>query len=373
MAKMKKKSRLIQAQEASKASLDSVNVDIEKLGVASSILFSTIGNLEEIIDNIKGFPEEKVLQYRNAKHQISSWKQQAERIEASYNGTMQMALANGAAGVGAGVAVMSIGPSAAMGIATTFGVASTGTPIAALSGVAFQNAALAWLGGGALAVGGGGMKAGAVFLALAGPVGVTIAALSAVAAGAIFVHSFREKGRIESIFTLISKRDVLKYQLADAEILQRVQLIIDEAKQLENLYGEIKDYGTDYSVMNEKQQYRLGTCVNLLLLASEHLTTPINGLLPKYREEDFTRYCSWPLRIILDEEREKYGPMILSLSNYLDDIPLTEKDQKLVHKTLKQNKEFLAKYGITKKEFTLHIVETASDALNYQRLLKEAK
>ena len=98
-----------------------------------------------------------------------------------------------------------------------------------------------------------------------------------------------------------------------------------------------------------------------------------NELLPKYKENDFTRYCSWPLRIILDEEREKYGPMILSLSDYLDGIPLTEKDQKLVHKTLKQNKEFLAKYGITKKEFTLHIVETACDALNYQRLLKGAK
>ena len=59
--KKKKKSRLIQAQEASKASLDSVNGDIEKLGVASSILFSSIGNMEEVIDGIKDFPEEKVL------------------------------------------------------------------------------------------------------------------------------------------------------------------------------------------------------------------------------------------------------------------------------------------------------------------------
>ena len=38
-----------------------------------------------------------------------------------------------------------------MGVATTFGVASTGTAISALSGAAATNAALAWLGGGALA------------------------------------------------------------------------------------------------------------------------------------------------------------------------------------------------------------------------------
>ena len=217
------------------------------------------------------------------------------------------------------------------------------------------------------------MKAGAVFLAMAGPVGITIAALAVAATGTIIYLNYREKTRLESIFTLISKRDVLKYQLANAEILQRIQLITNEAKQIQDLCDEIKDYGTDYSSMSEEQQYRLGTCVNLLLLAAEHLTTPIQGILPKYRNEDFARYCSWPLRIIKDEEVEQYGPMILSLSNYLDGIPLKEKDHKLIHKTLKHNKEFLAKYGIAKKEFPLHIVDAACDALKYQRLLKDAE
>lgn len=81
----------------------------------------------------------------------------------------------GAAGASLGVAVVTMGPTVAMGVATTFGVASTGTAISALSGAAATNAALAWLGGGALAVGGGGMAAGEAFLALAGPVGWAIA------------------------------------------------------------------------------------------------------------------------------------------------------------------------------------------------------
>ena len=67
-----------------------------------------------------------------------------------------------------------------MGVATTFGVASTGTAISALSGAAANSAALAWLGGGALAAGGGGMSAGTAFLGLAGPVGWTMLAWRAL-------------------------------------------------------------------------------------------------------------------------------------------------------------------------------------------------
>ena len=71
-------------------------------------------------------------------------KQQAEKIEADYKKTTVKTAGKGAAGVGAGVAVVTMGPTAAMGVATTFGVASTGTAISSLSGVAATNAALAW-------------------------------------------------------------------------------------------------------------------------------------------------------------------------------------------------------------------------------------
>lgn len=58
-----------------------------------------------------------------------------------------------------------VGASAATTSAvTTFGAASTGTAIAGLSGAAAESATLAWLGGGALAAGGGGMALGAVAL-----------------------------------------------------------------------------------------------------------------------------------------------------------------------------------------------------------------
>ena len=91
------------------------------------------------------------------------------------------------AGVGAlaGTGIAAFGPSAAMGIATTFGTASTGTAIATLTGVVQTNAALAWLGGGALAAGGGGMVAGEALLALAGPIGWTIGGAALVGSGVL--------------------------------------------------------------------------------------------------------------------------------------------------------------------------------------------
>lgn len=87
------------------------------------------------------------------------------------------------AGTAAGAAVATLGPTAAMAFATTFGSAATGTAISTLSGAAATNAALAWLGGGALAVGGGGMAAGTAILAMAGPIGLAIGTASVGFAG----------------------------------------------------------------------------------------------------------------------------------------------------------------------------------------------
>lgn len=79
------------------------------------------------------------------------------------------------AGLAVGASVAFMAPTAAMWIATTFGTASTGAAISTLSGAAATNAALAWLGGGPLAAGGSGIAAGNALLALAGPIGWSIA------------------------------------------------------------------------------------------------------------------------------------------------------------------------------------------------------
>jgi flagellar basal body-associated protein FliL len=64
---------------------------------------------------------------------------------------------------GAGV-TGAVSAGAAYSAVAAFGAASTGTLISSISGIAASNATLAWLGGGALAAGGGGMALGAIVL-----------------------------------------------------------------------------------------------------------------------------------------------------------------------------------------------------------------
>jgi hypothetical protein len=85
-------------------------------------------------------------------------------------------------GVGTSVASGALTAAGVYGLVGNLAAASTGTAIAALSGVAAQNAALAWLGGGTLAAGGGGMAMGTVVLGgfIAGP---------AILMSSFFVHA----------------------------------------------------------------------------------------------------------------------------------------------------------------------------------------
>ena len=149
----KKKSKLKLAQEESEATIKQTNEKINELGVHTAALYESLGTIQDLFDIIRNVPSEKRLQYEELKKVRLHWKQQAEKIESDYKNAVAKNVGQGAAGVGVGVAVVALGPTAAMGIATTFGVASTGTAISALSGAAATNAALAWLGGGALAAG----------------------------------------------------------------------------------------------------------------------------------------------------------------------------------------------------------------------------
>lgn len=252
-----------------------------------------------------------------------------------------------------------------MGVATTFGVASTGTAISALSGAAATNAALAWLGGGALAAGGGGMAAGSAFLALAGPIGWTIAGLSIIASGLMFFKTKGDKERLENVYTLISNRDVKSYELAIVELSERIKRIIDETGKLEEAVIKIETFGTDYSQMTEEQQYELGAYVNLMEAATKLLVNPILGLQPKFSEQDFDKVCA-----VETETFRKYFKdhrnIVISMANLLFTIPLDEKDKKLLAKSLRKNKEFLSSVQMTKKEFGVEDITMIERALTHR-------
>lgn len=134
------------AQEKAETAIERTNLKIDELGKHTGDLYTALNDIQELFSKIRNVPSERRLQYEDLKKVRLNWKQQADRIESDYKNVVVKSASNGAAGVGMGVAVAALGPTAAMGIATTFGVASTGTAISALSGAAATNAALAWLG-----------------------------------------------------------------------------------------------------------------------------------------------------------------------------------------------------------------------------------
>lgn len=173
------------------------------------------------------------------------------------------AASNAGAGLAAGASVAFMAPSVAMWVATTFGTASTGVAISTLSGAAAQNAALAWLGGGVLAAGGHGMIAGETLLAMAGPVGWTIAGATLLSSILIFSTKKAKlnKEKNEEIRSIKENTERVR------EVEKKIESIFRKTSELRtglnHLYAEMAHlYGADYRALNEKEKMMLGTMVN---------------------------------------------------------------------------------------------------------------
>ncbi|MBR3150002.1 MAG: hypothetical protein IKF64_07520 [Eubacterium sp.] len=366
----KKKSKLKNAQEEAQVAINKTNEKIDELGKSTKNLYLQLTAIQEIFDKIRNIPSDKKLQYEELKQVRLNWKEQAEKIENDYKEASIKNVGAGATGAGIGVAIVTLGPTAAMGVATTFGVASTGTAISALSGAAATNAALAWLGGGALVAGGGGMAAGEAVLALAGPVGWAIAGAALLTSGLLFIKNHNDKKHIESIFTLISKRDISSYELAIVELNERIARIIDETKKLIEAIDDIMTFGQDYVLMSERQQYSLGAYVNLMLSSTQLLVNPILGLQPKFTVDDYI--CA--LCYEGDEEIERADTeeqrLVVFLANLLYKIDLSEKDKHLLWKALRKNKKMLKALNVSKKTFNKDAFDEVFEALNYKYSLE---
>lgn len=342
------------------------NNKILELGVYSQSLYDALLSLQALFDRIRNTPEDKQIELNRIKECVHKWKNQVEKIEQNYEAS-RTAVKAGAAGFAMGVGLATLGPTAAMGIATTFGVASTGTAISALGGAAATNAALAWLGGGALAAGGGGMAAGHALVALAGPVGWGMAIAAFTVSGLLWWLAKQKKERLEEIFMLISKRDQKSYQLAILELDERMRKKRKVTSEIYTACTHVYTFGTDYRAMTEEQQYTLGTYLNLMNAASQLLVNPIIGLQPKFTEEDLEIKCSGNVqipRIVSDnitlvmlklqlwsssKDSKKYRNLIVFLANMFYDINFQESDYEILADIFKDDKEFCEKMDIDKK------------------------
>ncbi|UKO99189.1 hypothetical protein [Nostoc sp. UHCC 0870] len=143
--------------------------------------------------------------------QIQEYKAAAVAAEQYF---MAGAKAAGAAAAGYGSAI---------GVATSIGVASTGTAISSLSGAAATNAMLAWFGGGAVAAGGGGMAVGVWVLG-----GIT--AVPALAIGGFFAAREGEKAMTKA----------REYEAKVNKAIAEINVAKEYSKQVKQRITELK-------------------------------------------------------------------------------------------------------------------------------------
>lgn len=269
-----------------KNAIDNYNAAVERyekvandLGENTNVLYKErekalklVKLIEERINQLANTPKEFKVTLQKVEIEVENFQTKQQEIKKA---EVEAKVAAGGSGAGAtlsalGVAVATMGPTAAMGIATTFGVASTGTAISTLSGAAATNAALAWLGGGALAAGGGGMSAGSAFLALAGPVGWTIAGV--MLAGSVGSGLYASHKNKETANKLIVERENLE------KIIRKFNTMNSEVKALvettnTQITGVIKAekdlIGSDYSQFSKDEKIQAGLLVNSTLTLAQ--------------------------------------------------------------------------------------------------------
>lgn len=222
----------------------------------------TIINVEALINSIANHPKSFDTDIEEIN---TSRKQFIDNCTFADRELQNARTAAGSAGAGlaAGSAVAFMAPTAAMWIATTFGTASTGTAISLLSGAAATNAALAWLGGGALVAGGGGVAAGNALLALAGPVGWTIAGASLLSSILLFTKRKRKlnEQKHEEIEAVKKNTEIVREMDEKIRQLQTQTASMRTELSVAYLMG-LKLFGKDYLDLKDEQKISLGTLVN---------------------------------------------------------------------------------------------------------------
>ena len=234
---------------------------------ASEKYLSDLANAPRELEKSVGELKTEFLSFENT---ISELRDEAEKAVVDSG-------KSAAGGVAAGAGIAAFAPSAAMAVATTFGTASTGTAISALSGAAATNAALAWLGGGAVAVGGGGMAAGNALMALAGPVGWAIGTASLIGAGG---YSWYKNAKIAEeanekagdVHKQIQVLDRAHSEISDLITLTRKHAngVRDQLKQLRSTAPE------DYSEFGEDEKMNLGALINTINALSKLLNRTVD-------------------------------------------------------------------------------------------------
>lgn len=248
------------------------NLDVLELSIGQSI-----GEFEKLAKELLVKLEKSG--YKNQKLSIpSNQLKKISDLSISTTGFLATAAAAGATGAAASFAVYS-------GV-MAFAAASTGTPIAALSGAAAYNATMAAIGGGSLAAGGWGMAGGAMVLGVA-----AAAPILTVAGWAYAIHAEKALANAEEQNNKVNEA-LEKMNLAEVRLnkitnyIQRINLsltsinntFIEYFDALKAMHQTImkRHQGEDISIDESKEcLQKIDNGYALAAIMTEIITTPI--------------------------------------------------------------------------------------------------
>ncbi|OOR90846.1 chemotaxis protein [Moraxella caviae] len=208
---------------------------LEKLGELQLSIGQSFYEFQKLADELIGKINESSTQ--EIKVHIPSYKlQKIEGLALSATSYAGKLVGAGAAGGTAAYAVY--------GGVLALGAASTGTPIAALSGIAAKNAALAAIGGGSLASGGLGIAGGTMIL------GATVAAPVLAVAGIAFASYAKDALKNAKELEVKTREAVEKMATARHKLEQVDKVATKVHTHTNNLYETFKGYFDDLKAID---------------------------------------------------------------------------------------------------------------------------
>lgn len=261
------------------------NNSYEQMGKSCEQLYAIRGNsvdliklVQRVINSIANTPKDFDTEMGKVEKELIKFKETEEYAREAYDASVKAGV-NIAGGAAAGLGVASMAPTALMSIATTFGTASTGTAISALSGAAAQKAAVAWIGrtfAGFAVKGGAGMAAGEAFLALAGPIGWGITAAST----GISLISLTNKNKKLADDAVKEAKEIAKAREALDETTEKINALKTKTEAIYNDMNQQRDtiiayMNRDYLSLEDEEKYFLGSLVNNTLSLSVLLNETI--------------------------------------------------------------------------------------------------
>ncbi len=242
-----------------------LNKQCESLYEERKNAVETISNIRDVINSIANTPKDFDVKMGEVNSELKIFKETEVYANEAYEEAVKAGINMGTgAAVGIGIATMT--PNILMSIATTYGVASTGTLISSLSGAAAQKAAVAWIGrtfAGFAVKSGAGMVAGKAFLALSGPIGWSISAAS----GAVSLWLMSNKNKKFADEVMEEAKNIYIAEECARETIGTISTLKEKTNllrtDLNNDMNKILSYkNTNYDSLQVEDKYYLGTLVN---------------------------------------------------------------------------------------------------------------